>query len=57
MSCDRGNFHRVLQADYWDVVKAFSERLSRLDTVNLIMNRFVTQILQYMEELRITAKA
>nr|CAB3266459.1 sorting nexin-25 [Phallusia mammillata] len=56
VSADRGNFHKMIRADYWDVVKAFTERLAKLDTVNLLMNRFVNQALDHFKELKITAK-
>ncbi|XP_076809566.1 sorting nexin-25-like isoform X2 [Clavelina lepadiformis] len=56
VSSDRGNFHKMIRADYWVVVKAFSERLAKVDTVNLIMNRFVKCVHEHMDELKRTAK-
>ena len=56
MSSDRGNFHKMIRADYWVVVNAFSERLAKVDTVNLIMNRFVKCVHEHMDELKRTAK-
>jgi len=47
----------MVRADYWDVVKAFSERLAKVDTVNLLMNRLVVCLLNYFKELKKTAKS
>nr|XP_026696627.1 sorting nexin-25 isoform X2 [Ciona intestinalis] len=57
VSADHGNLHKMIRADYWDVVKAFSERLSKLDTVNLTMKRFPTCLLHHFEQLKLTAKS